>query len=102
MVYHFLQEAIYCRFCFLYIRKSHPVKRWLFCLVTLSGLGWSANGACFGTRTAFNAGFRIDLELSVAFTDGRNGALSGTGTAADAVFRNFVSHDSYLQSFLCT
>ena len=83
------------------IRKSHPVKRWLF-PDTLSGLGRSANGACFCTRTAFNAGFGIDLEFSVALTDGRNGALSSTGTAADAFFRNLVSHDLYLQSFLCT
>ena len=70
------------------------------CQTIRSGLGGSTNGARFGASAAFNAGFRIDLEFAVSFTDGGNGALGGTGTAADAFIRDFVSHDPYLQSFV--
>ena len=55
-------------------------------------LGGSTDRAGFGTGTAFNAGFRIDFILAVAFADRGNRTFSGTGTAADAIFGNFVSH----------
>ena len=62
-----------------------------------SSLSWSTDRARFGAGAAFDAGLSVDFVLAVAFTDRRNGAFSGTGAAADAFIRNFVSHDPYLQ-----
>ncbi len=59
----------------------------LFCLFG------SADGAGFCTGAAFNAQFSIDFVFSVTFADRRNGAFGSTGAAADALVRNFVSHD---------
>ena len=76
-------------------RKSVITTDFLFSAVG-SGLSGSANGAGVCTGAAFDAGFRIDFVLAVAFADCRNRALCGTGTAADAIFRNFVSHNDVL------
>ncbi len=55
-------------------------------------LGRSADRAGLGAGAAFDADFGVDFILAVAFADRGNGAFSGTGTAADAFFGNFVSH----------
>ena len=55
-------------------------------------LGRSADRAGLGAGAAFDADFGIDFILAVAFADRGNGTFSGTGTAADAIFGNFVSH----------
>jgi hypothetical protein len=52
--------------------------------------------AGFGTGTAFNADFGIDLILSFTLADSGNGAFASTGTTADAFFGNLVSHDKNL------
>ena len=57
-----------------------------------SGLGRSAYRAGLCTCTAFDAGFRIDFILAVAFADSGNRAFCCTGAAADAFIRNLVSH----------
>ena len=59
---------------------------WILCL------GGCADRTGFSAGTAFNAGFGIDLILSVAFADRGNGTFGSAGAAADAFFRNFVSH----------
>ena len=62
--------------------------------LSLSG---SSHRAGASASAAFDALFRIDFELSVAFSDGFNGALSSAGAASDAIVRNFVCHGNYLQ-----
>ena len=55
-------------------------------------LSRSADGAGICAGAAFDADFRIDLVLAVAFADCGNRALCSTGAAADAFIGNFVSH----------
>ena len=63
----------------------------LFCPLSLC-LGGSADRAGFCAGAALDAGFGIDFILAVAFADCGNGTFSSTCAAADAFFRNFVSH----------
>ena len=57
-----------------------------------SGLGRSADRAGLGAGAAFDAGISVNFVLAIAFLDGGNGAFGSAGTAADAFFRNLVSH----------
>ena len=65
-------------------------------LIRILCLGRSADRAGFSAGAALDAGIGIDLKLAVAFADGGNGALGGTGAAADAFFVNLVSHRTNL------
>ena len=76
---------------FSFIKKPVP-KNGLSCNQVVLFLGRSANGAGGRAGTALDASFGIDLVLAVSFSNRSNGALSGTGAAADAFIRNFVSH----------
>lgn len=73
-------------------KKKQPVMTGCFFCLRFSGLGGSADGAGICAGAALDAGFGIDLILTVAFADRGDGALGGTGAAADAFIGNFVSH----------
>jgi len=53
----------------------------------------SLDGAVLGTGTAADADISIDDELLVALRDSLNGAVLSTSTALDASISNVVSHD---------
>ena len=60
-------------------------------------LGRGSYRAGLRAGTAFDAHIGIDFVLAISFRDRVHGAFRSAGAAADAVFRNFVSHKSYLQ-----
>ena len=82
-------------FCFNPVKKTAGIDR-LFWFLRQSGLGGSADGAGICTGAALDAGFGIDLILTIAFADRGDRALGGTGAAADAFIGNLVSHRTNL------
>jgi len=51
------------------------------------------------TVSAIGAFLRIDTGLFITFDDGPFGTLIDTATAVDAIFVNFISHDSSFSWF---
>ena len=58
-------------------------------------MGRGANGANLSASAAFDALFRINFVLSIAFGNRLNGAFSLASAAADAFIGNFVCHGEF-------